>query len=252
MISKGKYWIGVLAIALLTSCSTVSTKQPVSLNKAAEYNAELGAMYLRQGDLSTAKRKLDKAIEQDSENAFANNVFALLSMRLGQYAKAEKHFRKAIKLDPDNTDYPSTFGVFLCQRKRFDEAQKQFMLAANNPLNKVPESALDNAGICALDQKNLPLAETYFRRALKRNAKFAPALLNLADVSLQQRRANLADAYLQRYHRYASESPSSLWLGVQIAQQLNDPIGARRYGEQLISQYPEAKQTTLYLESNNK
>jgi len=241
---------GLLACALLAGCaSNPPTAEGYSPKKAAEVNAELGTRYLMRGELDTAKEKLERALDQNPRSASANNAYARLLVRLREPERAIEHFERAIELEPEIADYRNTYGIFLCSRGSFDAALAQFVAAAENPLYRTPEYAWDNAGLCALDAGEPARAEQYIRSALRVNPRFAPALLHMARAQLDQDQAQLADAYLARYHKFQRPRPESLWLGVQIARQLGDSARAASYGDDLLGRYPQSSQAALYLQS---
>ncbi len=240
----------LLLMVLLPACTTTtSSPNTGNLKKAAEYNASLGSQYLNAGELKKARAKLLKALDQDSENAEANFSYGLLLSRVKQAPQAETYFLKAIKLAPDETYYQDTFGIFLCRLDRFDEANTWFIQAANNPYNETPEYAYNNAGSCALSQGKRLEAEESIRQALRKNPRFAPALLNMAELSLDLKKYRIAKAYYSRALKYTKQTADSLWLGVKINRLLGDRRAVDNYGLMLKRDFPQSQETLLYLES---
>lgn len=242
---------GLILSLSLVGCVTTSTVDSASSSprKAASVNAELGARYLARGELKIAKSKLEKALEQDSRNAEANNAYAMLQVKLRQPKKAEEYYQRAISLDPDNADYSNTYGIFLCGQGRLEDAEAAFLEAARNPLYITPEYAYDNAALCALDAGQPQRAAEHAASALRSNPRFSPALLHMAQARFASKQYQLAEAYLSRFHKFSRTNPSSLWLAVQIARATGDVTGARRYGEQLLQRYPQSSEATRYLET---
>ena len=239
----------VVTLAALSACATTTSQQGANHVKAAEYNASLGTQYLSTGDLKKARAKLLKALEQDDKNAQANFSYAMLLARVKQTSEAEGHFRKAISLAPDENYYVDAFGVFLCEQGRYKDATSQFLKSANNPYNETPEYAYNNAGTCAMQSGKIEDALANTRNAIRKNPRFTPALLNLAEISLQQRKFKVADAYYSRYLKYGTHTPDSLWLGIQIKRFLGDRVAIDEYGLRLKRDFPQSRETLLYLES---
>ena len=75
-------------LALVSACTSVPQTSQEGLTRASEYNAELGAQYLNAGDLKRSRQKLQKALEQDADNAKANFFYGLLLSRLKQGGEA--------------------------------------------------------------------------------------------------------------------------------------------------------------------
>ena len=238
----------LLFVAVLSACTTAVQREG-DYRKAAEYNASLGTQYLNAGNLKKAREKLQKALEQDSQNSQANFSYAMLMARIKQPEEAEPFFQKAISLSPDEAYYIDSYGVFLCGQNRYEDATKQFLRSATNPYNPTPEFAYNNAGSCAMRWGKQSQAQEHIRLALRANPRFTPALLNLAEISLDQRKIEVADAYYSRYLKYGKQTADSLWLGIQIKRFLGERKTVEEYGVMLKRDFPQSRETLLYLES---
>jgi type IV pilus assembly protein PilF len=205
----------VAAAVLVTGCASQGQRGEVRGDEeAARINVQLGAAYLEQGDLQTASVKLERALQQDPMLATAHWTYALLQMRLGRPKVAERHFRSALNLNPADSTAHNNYGTFLCNAGRLAEAQMQFERALENPLYDQPETALTNVGVCALKAPDNQKAEDYFRKALDKNPKFAPALYEIARLTYEQHRYLQTMAYLERYEEAAGHNANTLWLAV--------------------------------------
>lgn len=240
----------ILSIAL-GACQSQSTvvKPPSDRVKLAEINTELGAQYMQNHDYQIAMDKLKKAVELDPHNINAHGTLALLYAVIGQYDEAEASFKQALRIDENNSPVLNNYGQFLCQRGRFEEGEKLILKAVANPLYANAESGYYNVGACAMSNGKLNDADGYFRKALEIDAQMAPALLQMADVSLQLQRTLQARGYLQRFSAVAPMNARALWLGVQIERQLGDQDTAASYALQLEKKFPDSSQTKQLLES---
>ena len=236
-------------LALVSACTSVPQTSQEGLTRASEYNAELGAQYLNAGDLKRSRQKLQKALEQDADNAKANFFYGLLLSRLKQGGEAIGYFDKAIKLAPEETHYRNAYGIFLCNNGKFEDALEQFVTSAENPFNETPEFAYNNAGSCAINVGKPDVAEEYIREALRKNPRFDSALLNMSEIMLERRNIKVADAYYQRYLKYGTHTADSLWLGIQIKRFLGDHKSIEAFGDRLKRDFPQSRQTLQYLES---
>ena len=241
----------VLLSLILGGCQSPSsaTKPQTDKAKLAEINTELGAQYMQNHEFQIAMDKLTKAVEIDPRYVDAHATLGLLYSALGQHDKAEASFTQALHLDPKNSAALNNYGQFLCQRGRHEEGEKLFLQAVENPLYRNVDSAYNNAGVCALAANKLDQADTYFRKALEINSQLAPALLNMADLNLQQQHALQARAYLRRYSALAQSSAKSLWLGVQIERALGNRDDEASYSLQLEKSFPDSAQTKQMLET---
>ncbi len=239
----------VLAAFLSGCAATPMFGRLTDDQKAATYNAELATNYLATGELEQAQTKVLRALQQDPNNALANNTYAKLLVRLEKPAEAERAFAKSIRLDPKRAEYRNNFGIFLCEQGKTERAIEQFVLAADNKFYRTPEFALDNAGVCALEAGELAVADEHFRNAIRQSAVFAPALLHMAELKLKTGDATLADAYYSRFLTLARQTPQSLYVGINIRRELGDTPAAERFAEQLVKAYPRSSQARSYLSS---
>lgn len=241
------YILVILSVLWLSACAMedANVKDPV---KVSEINTELGIAYMNQGDYNTAMEKLEKAVRMDPSNHLAYSSIALLHARLGQDKDAEKNFKKALQINPKDSDIHNNYGAFLCKQKRFEDAEKEFRIAIENPLYRTPEFAYLNAGLCSQTPE---AREKNFRTALRLNPKFAAGLYQMAKFSFEKERYLSARAYLSRYHEVVKPNAASLWLSIQTERKLGDMITARGQAQQLKTQFPDAEETRLLLESNH-
>lgn len=235
-----------LAALLLSGCATTGLSDKKSQD-ASMANAELGANYLQRGNLDLARFKLEKALEQDNENAMAHATYAKLQQRIDRNREARSHFRQAIELEPDEAEHRNSYGIFLCEMQEYDAAIDAFSAAAENPYYETPEFALDNAGLCMLDADRLDAAETWLRDALRRNPRFANAYLHMAELLRRQGRLTVADAYFQRFQAYSSDTAESLLLGLQIRRDSGDVATAKQYASRLLNEFPASPEAGEYL-----
>ena len=70
--------------------------------------------------------------------------------------------------------------------EKYDEADAQFRRALNNPLYNTPWLASHNAGSCIERSGDSDRAEHDYRGALQLNPRFAPSLLGMARISVEQ------------------------------------------------------------------
>ncbi len=246
--------LAIVLVVLASGCQQAGTAKQSEVDRAklAQINTELGFQYLQQREYETALRKLEKALEADADYADAHNAMGLLHEALGQYEDAERSFKRALRLDPRNSAALNNYGQFLCQRGRYEEGQKQFLSAVANPLYNLPAVAYSNAGSCAFDAGDLDTAESHFRSALGIDARLAPALLQMADLSYRLGRYLPARGYLQRYLEVARHTARSLWLGVRIERELDGRDAISSYSLQLEKNFPDAPETRLLLESKRQ
>lgn len=243
----------VVLAAFVSACTIVTAPDPRPKDDedASTFNANLGLKYLERGNLDLANEKLTKALEQDDKNPLAHISMAQLQFAIDKPDVARRHYRRAVSLDPDNADNRNAYGVFLCSTGELEAAEKEFVTAASNPFYATPEFALDNAGLCLLDNDRLEDSEYYFLKALQRNPKFGNATLHIAELRYLENRLTIADAFLSRFHDVSEETAASLWLGAQIQRSLNNRAGADAYAKRLLNLFPNSTEAGAYLAQPN-
>jgi len=237
----------LVSAIILQACASSGDLTSKQREDAAQFNAQLGAQYLKRGELDQAREKLTKALDQDDRNALAHVTYAQLQFRVSRIDSADIHFKRALELEPEQAQHRNSYGIYLCGVERFEAAKKQFRKAADNPYYRTPEFALDNAGLCMLDADRLSDAEEFLREALRVNPQFANAYLHMADLMHRRNRLTVADAYFQRYHAYGAKSAGSLWLGLKIKRDAGERGAAEQYAAQLLNQFPSSKEAGEYL-----
>jgi type IV pilus assembly protein PilF len=204
----------------------------------------LAVEYLRQGQIETALQKAKKALSEDSANAQAHNVIALIYQRLGQAQLAEKHFLTAVGLQPEDPYILNAYASFLCDRRKFADAESQYKKAIANPLYPRPWVAMTNMGTCSRRSGDRSKAETYYRQALGRRPTFAPAVAGLAELDYERGRYKSAKAHLDSYFRVAQPTPQVLLLAVKVERKLGSRKRADTYAQLLRKTYPSSREAS--------
>jgi type IV pilus assembly protein PilF len=245
--------LGLAGCNQMTGSSGSEIIRPtVGTNDIAEINLKLGIEYLQRGEYENALEKLRRAEEADKNFPPTYNALGILYQRLGDKVRAEKYYKHALSLNSSDAPTLNNYGQFLCREGRFDEAQTTFLKAANNPLYSTPEIALTNAGTCAAAQGKLDVAETHLRNALGKNPRVAVALIQMAEISYTTASYLSARAYLQRYLETSAHTSKSLWLGINIENELGDKNALSSYKLLLRNKFPDSKEAGMLKNSSSK
>ncbi|MSQ59466.1 MAG: type IV pilus biogenesis/stability protein PilW [Betaproteobacteria bacterium] len=176
--------------AVLCGCtnnpSTSPSKREAAsqdLTNRAHAHMELGMGYYESGKHQFAIEELNEALKARPDYVPAHSGLALVYMELREDKKAEAAFKKALRYEPGNSSARNNYGQFLCSRGRTEEGLRQLLEAVKNPLYQAPDTAYQNAGVCARRIGDNTRAEEYFRQAVMRNPRHAQALLNLSDLN---------------------------------------------------------------------
>jgi type IV pilus assembly protein PilF len=228
---------------LATACTTTNSSRPVDEKEAAAANVRLGTAYLRQGNLSLAKDKLEKAERQDPRNYEVQYAMALLSEQLQQDAEAEKHYQSALKLAPKNAGVNNAYAGLLCRNSKVDQALKLFDAAASDPLYSTPWIASTNAAICLRSDKRNADAIPYLERAIQLRPDYYPAVIELADLQIGIGKPELARAVVDRFLSIGRKSADVLLVAVRAAMAQGDRGATDVYARLLRRDFPDSAQT---------
>lgn len=235
---------------VLAGCSSSSVREGVDTEKAAQANADLGLRYMMQGDYEVAMKKLQRALNYDSDHVAANHYLAELYRRLGRNEDAEEHYRHALRYAKgDASSLHNNYGVFLCGQDRFADGIEQLETVLDNPVYSQRNQVYENLGLC-MERKGEPeKAEDYLRKGLQLDPHMPKSLLAMARLTFAKQNYLSSRAYLQRYSEVARHTAESLWLGIQVERVLGDKNALASYGLSLKGNFPDAPETKLYLQS---
>ena len=240
-------FIFLLTVAGLTACATdqVGRYGGGNLEAASRANSKLGLGYMMQGNNEIALTKLQKALEQDEKNEDAHHYLAELYNRLDEEAKADKHYKRALEITPDNSPLLNNYGVFLCRYNHFEASIAVFEKILNNPLFKSKAQTYENMALCASQQGNIKLAEDYFRKALRFDARLPKSLLNLAQLSFDAQSFLSSYGFYQRYLEVGEQTPQSLWLGILLEKRNGNKNAIASYSLVLKNKFTGSKEAEL-------
>ena len=236
--------VTLLACILVAGC--VSNSPPpqfpgdkVSMKQASEDNVSLGIKYLQAGKRDVAMQKIQKAIQQDPDNADAYMGEALIYGATGDPERADDAYHMAMRKAPDDPEIQNNYAVFLCQHNKAAESEKYFLKAAENPAYSTPDAAYANAGVCAATVPDPVSAEKFFRKAIGINPNLPEPLFQMAAISYKQKKYLQGRAFIERFNSVTPQQRSdALYLAVQIERALGNQAGAAEYAKQLIKQFP--------------
>lgn len=241
MMRRGFFWPGVVMLAL-AACSS-APKQDANTPNAADIYVRKGVQYMEAGQFEFALQDLQHAVELDPKNPEAHNALGVLFERLNRSAEAEQQYQQALSLDSGNANTLNNYGRFLCGKGQYEKAMGCFSQIIDSRLYGQPWIVLTNAGLCARSQGRRAEGEEFLRKALEANPTFAPALLEMARVSLDAGQYLSARAFLQRYEAAGAMGADALWIGAQTEFALGNTEAATDYINSLRSRFPDSRET---------
>ena len=154
-------------------------QQAILLDGCCYYHT-FGCALLQQGKPSSALANIQHALTLQPDDLPAQTQLAATQIRQGDYSISEQALSKILQQDPQQAlaqQFPGD--VFLYQRQ-LDAAKlayiKTVALAANNL------AALNNLGIIACQENRLAEASAYFKQAITAHPDAADPSSNLGNV----------------------------------------------------------------------
>lgn len=203
----------------------------------ARAHAELAGAYYEQGNMGIALEEARIAIAADAGYAPAYTVLGLVHMDLKENSQAEESFQRALRIAPNDPDANHNYGWFLCQSGREDLSLKFFLSAIRNPLYAVPQKSYTIAGVCAARSNNDRDAIEFLERALRLDANYLSAKINLAQLRYRRGEFDLARVLITEFNRGVEPTAESLWLALRIERKLGDKAGESSLAELLRRRY---------------
>lgn len=241
----------ILALSLLAGCMSgggsdaqVAEQRRVEAGRAY---VQLGLGYLQQGMLGQAKAPLAKALALDGNGADAHAALALVYQAEGEPALAERHFKQALGAGASTTRIRNNYGSFLYAQGRFAEAQQMFRLASADTLYPERSRVYENLGLTALRLGQRDQAHAYLQKALQLNQRQPQALLEMAELSYENRHYVPARDYYDRFSRLSGHDARSLLLGSRLAKVFDEQGTVAELGQQLQRLYPGTPEYQQYL-----
>ncbi|UZD96493.1 type IV pilus biogenesis/stability protein PilW [Pseudomonas corrugata] len=241
----------LLFTGLCAGCVLSGDYNPMKTSKgrdeARAAYVQLGIGYLQQGMTERAKVPLKKALELDSSDADANAALALVFQAELEPELADEHFRKALSSRPQDARILNNYGSFLYEQQRYNEAYERFEQAAADTLYPERSRVFENLGMTAAKLGQRDLTRQQLEKALRLNRQQPRALLEMAELSYEDRQYVPARDYYERFSLLSEQNARSLLLGVRLAHVFEDRDKAASYGLQLKRLYPGTPEYQQYL-----
>jgi type IV pilus assembly protein PilF len=235
--------ISLTLAACVSSQSAPEFGDKVDIKRASQDNVALAIQYLKEGNRNAAMQKVQKAIDEDPDNANAYTAEALIYNANGDLPNAKKAYLTAMHKSADDPEIENDYAVFLCQHGDAKGSIEYFQKSADNPRYSTPDAAYANAGLCALHIPDPAAADQYFRKALARNPTMLEPLAQLAQISFTEKNYLSTRAFIERFDSLAPNSrPDVLLLGVSNERALGNQQGAADYAKRLLRLYPTSVQ----------
>jgi len=190
--------LGAVYVKLNQSDKAINIMEPLVAQNSndAQLMALLGSAYMRNRETSSqAMEYLTKAAALSPDAANIKTQLALAQLAGGKQSEAVEQLESAIELGPDLVQADILLILVHLQNKEFSKALEQAKAfqkkSADDPV------AYNLAGAAYLGLKKSKQADEQFQKALRINAKFLPALMNLARMDQQNGKIDAAKKHYQ-------------------------------------------------------
>ena len=213
--------LSVVLVSLLAGCVSSGDSSSMTTdkgrNEARQAYVQLGLGYLQQGMTEQAKVPLRKALELDKSDPDTNAALALVFQSEMESGLAEQAFRTALDGRPDDARILNNYGSFLFEQQRYQEASAQFQKAAADTLYPERSRVYENLGITSLKLGQRDAGRAQLEKALRLNRQQPRALLEMAELSYEDRHYVPARDYYDRFSLLSGQNARSLLLGARLA-----------------------------------
>lgn len=252
--------VAIVPLVLMGCANTPASREssvqtPVSQQAAvgdarqrAKAHADLGLVYLREGQLNVALDEARIAIEADASYPLGHNLLALVQMYLKENRAAEESFAQALRLASADPEINNNYGWFLCQTGRERESLNYFFIASKSQLYATPTKPLTNAGICAFRVEDLKAAEDFLIKALRADPLNGDAQFLLADICYRTGRFTEARMRLGELHKLGEPLVESAWLALRVERKLGDREAEGRYATLIRRKFQDSREYQLLMQ----
>ena len=180
-------------------------------------------------------------------DADANAALGLVFQAEMEPELANQYYTKALSARPKDARILNNYGGFLYEQKRYKEAYERFEQAADDNLYAERARVFENLGMTALMLGNRDVAREHFDKALRLDRQQPRALLEMAELSYEDRHYVPARDFYDRFSQLSEQNARSLLLGTRLAKIYDDRNKAASYGLQLKRLYPGTPEYQQYL-----
>jgi type IV pilus assembly protein PilF len=214
--------------------------------RRARLRTELAAAYFQQGQTLVALDEIKQALLADPAYADAHNLRGLVFLRLNDWPLAGESFQRALALRPGDPDALHNMGWWLCQQSRFAESDRLFAQAIAQPRYAQPGKTRVAQGVCQLRAGQPGLAEGSWLQALALDADNPVAAYQLAQLYFNRGDFQLAQPYMRKLNGGSLANAESLWLGIRIERQLNQPAAVAALVGQLRLRFAQSRELIAF------
>jgi type IV pilus assembly protein PilF len=224
--------------------TTESDETPTQ--RRARIRLELASAYFQQGQTRVALDEIKQAIGINPTYADAYNLRGLVYLRLNDMPLAVESFERALILNPRDADTAHNYGWLLCQQSRFVESEKLFAQAIANPGYSQPAKTWMAQGLCQSRAGRPDHAEASLSRAHLLDTDNPVTRYHLARLQFERKDFLPAQSHLRKLNSGSQGNAETLWLGIRVERQLNNPAAVADLAKQLRGRFAQSRELKDY------
>jgi len=238
---KFRVLVLLVSVLFIQACGS----EPIKGNpeKALDNYVQLGLGYLSSGNKDQARQNLLRALKIDPNSIVANNAIALLYQSEGEMALAEKHFKFVLNKDKNFTQGRNNYARFLYFEGRTKEARDQYKRVTEDVNYRLRTQAFIGLALSEKSLGNIGAAEAALQRSISLNPRAGAAVIELAELKMEQKDYVTAKGYLDRYENLGRPSPRSLQMGLNLAEKFGNKDQRASYSMALKNMFPDSRET---------
>jgi type IV pilus assembly protein PilF len=214
--------------------------------RRARIRIELASAYFQQGQSLVALDEIKQALTIDPTYIDAYNLRGLVYWRLNNLPLATDSFQRALVLSPKDPDVAHNYGWLLCRQSRFEESARYFAMALDDPGYGLAAKTWAVQGLCQLQAGRPQEAEASLLRSLQLDPDGPLAAYQLARLLFDRGDFLSAQPYLRKLNNGSLGNAESLWLGIKVEQQLNNPSAVAVLADQLRGRFSQSRELNAY------
>ncbi len=214
--------------------------------RRARIRLELATAYFQQGQTHVALDEIKQAIAIDPAYAGAYNLRGLVYLRLNDLPLASDSFDRALALNPRDADAAHNYAWLLCQHAQYESSAKYFAQAIGNPVYAHPAKSWMAQGLCQMRSGQTDEAELSLSRSYGLDAGHPVTAYNLAHLLFNRGQVQPAQPYMQQLNGGPLANAETLWLGIKIERQLNNPDAVLALAGRLRERFAQSRELIAY------
>ncbi|MCX7194207.1 MAG: PEP-CTERM system TPR-repeat protein PrsT [Proteobacteria bacterium] len=194
-----------------TQATTYFSRASVLAPKAAELHTALGLSKLAQGENDLATSEMETAVKLDTQSPKSGIMLVMTELRLKEYDKALVAAKAVEKSQPDNPLAHNLKGAAYLGKNDLVSARASFEKALSLQPANFP--AVVNLAQLDLQDKKPDLAKKRFEALLEKDKKNAQVMTALAKLAVSQGQIKEATGWLEKA---SQENPDALGPSLQL------------------------------------